>query len=166
MAETSRHPFLEDLSKYRGAPPTAVVIFGASGDLTARKLIPAVYNLAADNLLPPDFHLVGYGRKEITDDAFREMAAEAIKEFSRRELSEDVWGRIAERTTYVAGGYDDPKAFERLAQHLGEIDQKVGVRADFREPRGEWIGQEALGQSPSREGDYRKAVWARFGIGS
>ncbi len=126
MAETSRHPFLEDLSKYRGAPPTAVVIFGASGDLTARKLIPAVYNLAADNLLPPDFHLVGYGRKEITDDAFREMAAEAIKEFSRRELSEDVWGRIAERTTYVAGGYDDPKAFERLAQHLGEIDQKVG----------------------------------------
>lgn len=126
MAETSRHPFLEDLSKYRGAPPTAVVIFGASGDLTARKLIPAVYNLAADNLLPPDFHLVGYGRKEITDEAFREMAAEAIKEFSRRDLSADVWGRIAERTTYVAGGYDDPKAFERLAKHLQGIDEQVG----------------------------------------
>ncbi len=126
MAETTRHPFLEDLSKYRGAPPTTVVIFGASGDLTKRKLIPAVYNLAADNLLPPDFHLVGYGRKEISDEAFREMAADAIKEFSRRELSDDVWGRIAERTTYVAGAYDDAAAFDRLAEHLQEIDEKVG----------------------------------------
>jgi len=126
MAETTRHPFLEDLSKHRGAPPTAVVIFGASGDLTARKLIPAVYNLAADNLLPPDFHLVGYGRKEIAHEAFRGMAADAIKEFSRRELSDDVWSRIAERTTYVAGGYDDPAAFDRLAENLAGIDEKVG----------------------------------------
>jgi len=127
MAETSsRHPFLEDLSKHRGAPPTAVVIFGASGDLTARKLIPAVYNLAADNLLPPDFHLIGYGRKPISDDAFRELAAAAIKEFSRRELSDDVWARISARTTYVAGGYDDPAAFDRLAEHLAKIDEQVG----------------------------------------
>ncbi|HXA80486.1 MAG TPA: glucose-6-phosphate dehydrogenase, partial [Opitutaceae bacterium] len=65
--ETQRHPFLQGLSKHRGAPPTVVVIFGASGDLTARKLIPAIYNLAADNLLPADFHLVGYGRKPIPD---------------------------------------------------------------------------------------------------
>ncbi|MCC5025258.1 MAG: glucose-6-phosphate dehydrogenase [Candidatus Synoicihabitans palmerolidicus] len=126
MAETSRHPFLQGLSKHRGAPPTAVVIFGASGDLTARKLIPAVYNLAADNLLPPDFHLSGYGRKEISNDAFRDLAAEAIKEFSRRELSDDVWDRIAAKTTYVAGGYDDPAAFDRLAAHLAQIDKEVG----------------------------------------
>jgi len=126
MAETSRHPFLEGLSKHRGAPPTAVVIFGASGDLTARKLIPAVYNLAVDNLLPPDFHLIGYGRKEISNDAFRELAAKAIKEFSRRELKEDVWDRISARTTYIAGGYDDPAAFQRLADHLAAIESKVG----------------------------------------
>lgn len=126
MAETERHPFLQGLSKHRGAPPTAVVIFGASGDLTARKLIPAVYNLAADNLLPADFHLVGYGRKEIPHEEFRGLAAEAIKEFSRRELQDDVWGRVAEHTTYVAGGYDDAAAFERLAQHLAEIEKKVG----------------------------------------
>lgn len=126
MAETSRHPFLQGLSKHRGAPPTAVVIFGASGDLTARKLIPAVYNLAADNLLPPDFHLIGYGRKEISDDAFRALAAEAIKEFSRRELKSDVWDRISARTTYVAGRYDDPDAFTRLADHLAAIETEVG----------------------------------------
>lgn len=126
MAENERHPFLQGLSKHRGAPPTAVVIFGASGDLTARKLIPAVYNLAADNLLPADFYLVGYGRKSIPDDEFRQLAADAIKEFSRRELNDEVWNRVAERTSYVAGGYDDPEAFDRLAEHLKEIDKKVG----------------------------------------
>ncbi len=126
MAENERHPFLQGLSKHRGAPPTAVVIFGASGDLTARKLIPAVYNLAADNLLPADFHLVGYGRKEIPDEEFRQLAADAIKEFSRREMNDEVWQRVAERTSYVAGGYDDPAAFEKLAEHLKQIDEKVG----------------------------------------
>ena len=126
MAETERHPFLQGLSKHRGAPPTAVVIFGASGDLTARKLIPAVYNLAADNLLPADFHLVGYGRKEIPHGEFRALAAKAIAEFSRRELQDDVWGRVGEYTTYVAGGYDDAAAFERLALHLAEIERRVG----------------------------------------
>src|SRR5579871_70118 len=102
MADTDRHPFLQGLSKHRGAPPTVVVIFGASGDLTARKLIPAIYNLAADNLLPADFHLVGYGRTSIPDDEFRKMAADAIRKFSRRELNDDVWGRVAANTSYVA----------------------------------------------------------------
>ena len=95
--------------------PTALVIFGASGDLTARKLIPAVYNLGVDGLLPADFFLVGYGRKPIPDEEFRGLAADAIKEFSRRELTPEVWDRIAASTSYVAGGYDDKAAFERLA---------------------------------------------------
>ena len=88
MADSQRHPFLHGLSKHRGAPPTVVVIFGASGDLTARKLSPAVYNLAFDGLLPADFFLVGYGRKPIPDEEFRGLAADAIKEFSRRELNQ------------------------------------------------------------------------------
>ncbi|MFI5337191.1 MAG: glucose-6-phosphate dehydrogenase, partial [Opitutales bacterium] len=85
MADQVRHPFLHGLSKHRGAPPTVLVIFGASGDLTARKLIPAIYNLAHDGLLPADFELVGFGRKAVPDDEFRTMAAEAIKQYSRRE---------------------------------------------------------------------------------
>src|SRR3954470_17512488 len=80
MAEPQRHQFLHGLSKHRGAPPTVVVIFGASGDLTARKLIPAVYNLSHDSLLPADFFLAGYGRKPIPDAEFRQHAADAIKE--------------------------------------------------------------------------------------
>ncbi|HYP18318.1 MAG TPA: glucose-6-phosphate dehydrogenase, partial [Opitutus sp.] len=126
MADTQRHPFLHGLSKHRGAPPTVVVIFGASGDLTARKLIPAVYNLAVDGLLPADFFLVGYGRKPIPDDEFRTLAADAIKEFSRRELADDVWSRIAAHTSYVAGGYDEKPAFDRLARHIAELEKKLG----------------------------------------
>ena len=124
-AETARHPFLQGLSKHRGAPPTVVVIFGASGDLTARKLIPAVYNLAHDNLLPADFHLVGFGRKTISDDAFRDIAAAAIREFSRRETNPGVWQRIARNTTYVAGAYDEPAAFARLAAHIATIEKNA-----------------------------------------
>jgi glucose-6-phosphate 1-dehydrogenase len=126
MAESDRHPFLQGLSKHRGAPPTVVVIFGASGDLTARKLIPAVFNLSYDNLLPPEFFLVGFGRKEISDDKFREMATEAVKEFSRRELQTEAWARVASQTTYVTGGYDDKQAYDRLAAHLAEIEKRLG----------------------------------------
>jgi glucose-6-phosphate 1-dehydrogenase len=110
MAENQHHPFLQGLSKHRGAPPTVVVIFGASGDLTARKLIPAVYNLSHDNLLPADFFLMGFGRSPITDDAFRTVALDAVKQFSRREMQPEVWNRIASHTSYVSGGYDDKKA--------------------------------------------------------
>jgi len=126
MSDSSRHPFLHGLSKHRGAPPTVVVIFGASGDLTARKLIPAVYNLGVDNLLPTDFHLVGYGRKEIPNEEFRSLAADSIREFSRRALVDEVWDRIAANTTYVAGGYDELAAFDRLARHLDAIERQVG----------------------------------------
>jgi glucose-6-phosphate 1-dehydrogenase len=126
MAESDRHPFLQGLSKHRGAPPTVVVIFGASGDLTARRLIPAVYNLAFDNLLPADFFLVGFGRSEISDEKFRDLAAKAVREFSRRKLQEDVWARIASQTTYVAGGYDEREAFDRLAAHIAEMEKKLG----------------------------------------
>ena len=126
MSDSPRHPFLHGLSKHLGAPPTVVVIFGASGDLTARKLIPAVYNLSIDGLLPADFYLVGYGRKPIPDEEFRTLAAGAIKEFSRRELDADAWGRVAANTTYVAGGYDERPAFDRLAAHLAAIEKKLG----------------------------------------
>jgi glucose-6-phosphate 1-dehydrogenase len=126
MADSERHPFLEGLSKHRGAPPTVVVIFGASGDLTARKLIPAIYNLSYDNLLPADFHLVGYGRKPISDEEFRAMASSAVKDFSRRELDAEVWGRVAASTTYVSGGYDEKAGFDRLSAHIDEIEKGVG----------------------------------------
>lgn len=126
MAEANRHPFLHGLSKHRGSPPTVIVIFGASGDLTARKLIPAIYNLAHDGLLPADFHLIGFGRKPIPNARFRKLAVEAIDEFSRRKLNKEVWARLSPRTTYMDGGYDDKKAFVQLATTIKDIEKKTG----------------------------------------
>jgi glucose-6-phosphate 1-dehydrogenase len=126
MADDPRHPFLHGLSKHRGSPPTVIVIFGASGDLTARKLIPAIYNLAHDGLLPADFYLIGFGRKAIPDEEFQKMAADAIKEFSRREMSPDVWARLATRTLYVSGGYDEPEAYGRLSQRISGLEKDIG----------------------------------------
>ena len=125
MADHERHPFLHGLSKHRGAPPTVLVIFGASGDLTARKLIPAIYNLAHDGLLPADFHLVGFGRKELTDEQFRAEAAAGVRQYSRREPAADVWSRLADRTQYLAGGYDERAAFDRLAVRIDELEKAV-----------------------------------------
>ena len=126
MADENRHPFLHGLSKHRGSPPTVVIIFGASGDLTARKLIPAIYNLAHDGLLPADFYLIGFGRKVIPDEEFQKVAAGAIKEFSRREPNPDVWARLAPRTLYVSGGYDEKAAFDRLGTRIAGLEKEIG----------------------------------------
>lgn len=126
IEEASRHPFLKGLSKHRGAPPTVVVIFGASGDLTARKLVPAIFNLGLDNLLPGDFHLIGYSRSEMSDDAFRQSLDEAIGEHSRRPLNPEVWERVRQNTTYHAGGYDAPESFAALAEKIDTIERGLG----------------------------------------
>ncbi|HLP09275.1 MAG TPA: glucose-6-phosphate dehydrogenase [Opitutaceae bacterium] len=126
MNTPERHPFLQGLSKHRGAPPTVLVIFGASGDLTARKLLPALYNLAADNLLPAEFHLIGFGRSPLPDDEFRRTAAEAVREFSRRSPAPEIWERIASRTHFLAGGYDEAAAFVRLREAIEALERGAG----------------------------------------
>lgn len=123
MDEAQRHPFLEGLSKHRGAPPTVMVIFGASGDLTARKLVPALYNLALDNLLPADFHLIGFARSSLSDDEFRATARESVSRYSRRPVNEEIWSRIERGTSYLGGGYDDPEAFGELRRRIESIEQ-------------------------------------------
>ncbi len=121
-----RHPFLEGLSKHRGAPPTAVVIFGASGDLTSRKLVPAIFNLSLDHLLPAEFSLVGFGRKKISDDTFREHSRKAVEEFSRRSMEKETWEKIERHFYYQSGDYDDPGAYEALASKLKSLEKELG----------------------------------------
>ncbi len=125
-ASEPRHPFLQGLSKHRGAPPTVVVIFGASGDLTARKLVPAIFNLGIDNLLPGDFHLIGFGRKPIEDEKFRSLLDEAIGEFSRRPLDGEVWGRVRRHISYQSGGYDELAAFKVMAEKIDALERELG----------------------------------------
>ena len=124
MSENARHPFLSGLSKHRGAHPTVLVIFGASGDLTKRKLIPALYNLGVDNLLPSDFKFIGFGRKPIPNDEFRSFAKESTSNFSRRKLNSDVWNRIESNTEYLSGNYDDLEAYRKLHDRIHEIEKE------------------------------------------
>ncbi len=126
MADEIRHPFLKGLSKHRGAPPSMIVIFGASGDLTARKLIPAIYNLSVDSLLPADFRLIGFGRKKMTDAEFRKGAENSIEKYSRRPLNRDIWERLSENAVYHAGGYDDLGAFQLLSEKIARIEKDFG----------------------------------------
>ncbi|QXD22875.1 glucose-6-phosphate dehydrogenase [Opitutia bacterium ISCC 51] len=126
MSSENRHPFLNGLSKHRGAPPTVVVIFGASGDLTKRKLVPAIYNLGLDNLLPSDFFLIGFGRNPIPNDEFRQLAHDSLVEFSRRDLDEKIWKRFEANTCYVDGPYDDSAGYKKLKDQIDSYEKQVG----------------------------------------
>ena len=101
-----------------------LTIFGASGDLTQRKLIPALYNLALEKRLPERFAVVGYGRSEMSDDAFREKMRRAVTEFSRTHLKdESVWQQFASTLFYISGGYDDPDGHRRLKKFIDDFDR-------------------------------------------
>ncbi len=108
----------------REAPgqPCAMVIFGASGDLTKRLLMPALYNLACDRLLPKGFCLVGVSLDEFTTEQFREKMSTDIRQFStRKQFDEEVWRDLVPRLYYTPGRFDDPKVFEGLGELLGRL---------------------------------------------
>lgn len=111
------------LDTARKAPATILVIFGASGDLTARKLAPGLYNLGVDGLLPEDFHLIGYGRSPMSDEAFREAMKQAVAKHSRRPLEEEIWNKLAANFRYHAGSYADADSFAALAKTIEEVEQ-------------------------------------------
>ena len=108
-------------------PPQALVIFGASGDLTKRKIIPALYNLARDGLLPASLAIVGYARSPWTEDEFRDHARAAIEEFSRTSLDEEVWKPFAQLLHYVSGEFDEPHCFSHLIEELEHLDAELGL---------------------------------------
>ncbi len=107
--------------------PTTLVIFGATGDLAHRKLLPAIYNLAHEGALPEGFNLIGVSRSEMSDDEYRGMARDAIKEFSRRPPDEQVLEKLLERVAYVAGTFDVDSVFDRLKDELGKFDEEAGI---------------------------------------
>jgi glucose-6-phosphate 1-dehydrogenase len=112
--------------QWRPVHPTTFVIFGATGDLARRKLLPAVYNLAHEGSLPEHFQLIGVSRSEQSDEEFQAAAREAITEFSRREVDESVLGKLLEGMRYVGGTFDDASMYERLSQVAAEMDEQAG----------------------------------------
>lgn len=121
------NPFREGLSNRAAPQPCVLVIFGATGDLTHRKLIPALYNLAADGDLPASLQVVGFARREKSDDAFRAELEAATREFSRQPVHDELWKSFASRISYHRGDFTDPDGFKRLALRLSEIDATQGT---------------------------------------
>ncbi|MBV8295739.1 MAG: glucose-6-phosphate dehydrogenase [Acidimicrobiia bacterium] len=112
----------------RPAPPAVFVIFGASGDLTSRKLMPAIERLAVRRLLPPGFAVVGVARTEMTDDDFRERMQELVEKGGGGGPEvRHVWESFVGAFRYVAGDYDSPSTFEKLKQVLEELDSERGT---------------------------------------
>ena len=107
--------------------PCTLVIFGGSGDLARRRLIPALYNLLLDGLLPANFAVVGLGRKRMTDEEFRATLREGVLAHSRQSLVEDRWTAFASRLFYLSGENDDPKTFVTLKTRAEQLEQQLGL---------------------------------------
>ena len=106
--------------------PTTLVLFGATGDLAKRKLLPALYNLAHEGALPERFQLVGVSRKEISDEDYREECEQAIRRFSRRPPDEDVLAGLLENVKYIPGEFDEESVYSELDRVLDELDREAG----------------------------------------
>ena len=118
----------------RTSPPCLLVVFGASGDLAMRKLLPAVFHLAGQDLLDPAFTVVGFARTVMTDEQFRQHAVEGLREHTRAEhnggLDEQRIDDFAARLFYQPGGYDDLGAFQKLAERVQALDAERGTRGN------------------------------------
>ncbi|MGQ3555076.1 glucose-6-phosphate dehydrogenase, partial [Streptomyces rochei] len=115
----------------RIAGPSGLVIFGVTGDLSRRKLMPAVYDLANRGLLPPGFSLVGFARRDWENQDFAEVVHDAVKEHARTPFREEVWQQLAEGMRFIPGDFDDDEAFEQLRKAVQELDTSRGTSGNY-----------------------------------
>ncbi|MET0760781.1 MAG: glucose-6-phosphate dehydrogenase [Thermoleophilaceae bacterium] len=120
------NPLVEGLERLP-VHPTTVAIFGGTGDLAHRKLLPAFYNLAHEGALPERFNLIAVARSDIPKDDYRGMARESIEQHSRREPDPQVLEKLLERVRYIPGSFDDDSVFDRLERELAEFDEEAGI---------------------------------------
>jgi glucose-6-phosphate 1-dehydrogenase len=115
----------------RVAAPCVLVLFGVTGDLARKKLLPAIYDLANRGLLPPGFSLVGFARRDWEHQDFRQVTHDAVKEHARTPFREDVWNQLCEGLRFVPGTFDDAGAFETLAATVKELDESRGTGGNY-----------------------------------
>src|SRR3954465_7117425 len=131
MAEpTASNPLREGLSTRAVPQPCSIVIFGATGDLTHRKLIPALYNLAADGELPPAIAVVGVARRDKNDEGFRKELGEAVRKFSRQNVRDEIWNTFSQAIFYHRTEFHDLKGYQTLAERLNQLDKERGTRGN------------------------------------
>jgi glucose-6-phosphate 1-dehydrogenase len=107
--------------------PCALVVFGITGDLARKKLLPAVYDLANRGLLPTNFALLGFARRDWGDTEFAELARESARKAARTPWREEVWDRLAATVHFVQGSFDDDNAFDALADALRDLEGNQGI---------------------------------------
>ena len=129
-AAAEQNPLLEGLRLRRRPDPCILVIFGASGDLTAKKLMPALYSLAVRRLLPERFGIVGAARTEETDDEFRARMKQAVAEHARDPFDEAVWEELAAGLRYTTLDFADDKAEDELRDTLSSLEQELGTQGN------------------------------------
>jgi glucose-6-phosphate 1-dehydrogenase len=121
----------EGLISDEQSDPCVMVIFGASGDLTKRKLIPSLYNLAKSNLLSREFAVIGIARSEMSHEAFREKITSDMKEFATSEIDPEIWDWLQSRLYYMAGGFTEDDTYQRLKTLLEQVDKEHGTHNNY-----------------------------------
>ncbi len=122
------NPLREGLRIKHSPEPCVMVIFGATGDLTHRKLLPALYNLALEHPLPAGFSVIGFARRPYNDEVFRKQALDAINQFSRQKpVNPQVWESFESGIFYLQSDFNDPQGYARLAEKLNELDKTRGT---------------------------------------
>ncbi len=150
----------------RIAGPSSLIIFGVTGDLSRKKLMPAVYDLANRGLLPPGFALIGFARRDWEDQDFEQVVYEAVKQYSRTKFDEDVWRQLAQGIRFVQGTFDDDEAFQTLKDITEELDRERGTMGNHAfylsiPPKSFPLVTEQLrrsGLADQKEGHWRRVV--------
>ena len=124
------NPLREGLSIRAVPQPCTIVIFGATGDLTHRKLVPALYNLAAEGELPPAVAVLGFARRPKTDDQFRQEMEEATRQFSRQNVRDEIWTTFAKSLFYHQSDFSEEEGYKTLAARLDQLDSERGTRGN------------------------------------
>ena len=173
-ASTLVNPLRAGLNTERNPSACVMVIFGVTGDLTARKLMPALYDLYVSVPLPPGFTIVGVARRPWTDDAFREEMRTAVTEHATRPVTPETWDSFARGLFYVAGNFDDDKTFTDLADKVATIDAERGTRGNrlyylatspnYYEEIAAGLGFAGLAKRQEIYGDPRADGWNRIVI--
>ena len=114
----------------RTPPPAVIVIYGATGDLTQRKLMPGLYSLAAQGLLPPESQIIGVARRDLSDDQFREAMREGVEEHSRLTIDDAAWRRFAPTLRYLSAPFDEPEGYAELRALIEAHDRHCGTRGN------------------------------------
>jgi glucose-6-phosphate 1-dehydrogenase len=131
MAQTEVLPAAIKPRVGRTGDPCVMVIFGFSGDLTRRKLIPALYNLASQQLLSREFAVIGVGRSPMSDDDARKKVTEDFKHFATGAVDQDLWEWFVRRISYISGDFDDPTTYDRLNEALARVDKEHNSHGNY-----------------------------------